>query len=358
MSIPPDFYTHDLDAAASFADRAISRLKNDGVPAVPQNFELWYVYYANVSPKLKEEINQILVEKSHLTEADCQFFYEKYLHYGFERETFQRAGDQINATLQDVTTVVQGVRNTTQEFTGKLKATTEKIANTDDMNDVKKLLDNITSETEKLLAYNIELEERLDRSYAAMSEIKRDMDRIRKEAITDGLTGLANRKAFDEQIARICRESNANGTIFSLLMIDIDHFKTFNDQYGHQVGDQVLRLVAMTLVNELKGQDMAARYGGEEFAVILPGTNINAGQIVAENLRRAVEQKEIVNRATGDNLGQITISVGVAQFYDKDESEELIMRTDQALYKSKKKGRNQVTVALTPHEDSNKRSAV
>ena len=201
-----------------------------------------------------------------------------------------------------------------------------------------------------MVQYNEELEKRLDQSHSVMTELKRDMERIRKEAITDGLTGLANRKAFDEQISRLCREAEKNNDIFSLIMIDIDHFKAFNDTYGHQVGDQVLRLVAMTLVNEVKGQDMAARYGGEEFAIVLPGTNVNAAQAAAENLRKAVEKKEVMNRSTGENLGQITISLGVAQFYGNEKVEELIGRADVALYASKNKGRNQISVAPTPHE--------
>ena len=202
--------------------------------------------------------------------------------------------------------------------------------------------------------YNEELEKRLDQSSLAMSDIKRDMELIRREAVTDGLTGLANRKSFDEQIKRLARESKKSGDIFSLIMIDIDHFKAFNDTYGHQVGDQVLRLVSLTLVNEVKGQDMAARYGGEEFALILPDTNENAATALANNLRKAVEKKEVINRSTGDNLGQITVSLGVAQFYGSEGPDELIRRADKALYASKHKGRNQVTTAPTPHEEKTK----
>jgi len=345
-----EFYEHDLDVADNFANKALDRMRLDEIPPVPQNFEVWYVYYANVNPKLRDEINELLLSQDKISERDCQDLYEKHLNFGHDRERFEKAGSQINTTLQDVTTILQSVKTTTGQFTGVLQETSGKLDSAQGPEDIQALLTFITKETKRMVAYNEELEGRLDQSYNVMNDLKRDMERIRREAITDGLTGLANRKAFDEQLGRLARDSKKEGKIFSLIMIDIDHFKAFNDTYGHQVGDQVLRLVAMTLINEVKGQDMAARYGGEEFAIILPDTNVNASKIVAENLRKAVEKKEVVNRATGDNLGQITVSLGVAQFYSEESPDDLVHRADKALYASKNKGRNTVTEAKTPHE--------
>lgn len=351
MANAVDFYRHELDVADNFASKALDRMRKDEIPPVPQNFEVWYVYYANVNPKLRDDVNELLLSQDKLTEQDCQDLYEKYLNFGHDRETFQKAGDQINTTLQDVSGLLQNVKSTTGQFTGVLKDTTDRINNAQNPDDVQALLNIITQETNRMVAYNEELESRLDQSYSVMNELKRDMERIRREAVTDGLTGLANRKAFDEQINRLSREAKKDGLTFSLIMIDIDHFKAFNDTYGHQIGDQVLRLVAMTLVNEVKGQDMAARYGGEEFVIILPGTNIEAARFVAENLRKAVEKKEVINRSNGENLGQITVSIGVAQFYTKESADDCVHRADKALYKSKEKGRNCVSVAKTPHEE-------
>jgi diguanylate cyclase len=351
MTFNTETIAHELDVADSFASKAINRMRQDGIPAVPQNFELWYVYYANVNPRLRDEMNEILIDKDKLTEQDCLDLYEKHLNYGLEQETYKKAGDQISATLHTVTGIMQNVKDTNSEFTNNLQKASNQLTQVDVPNEIQSILQFISAETKKMVDHNVELESRLEQSSAMVGELKRDMERIRQQAVTDGLTGLANRKAFDDQIQRIVRDSNRNSEIFSLIMIDIDHFKSFNDKYGHQVGDQVLRLVAMTLVNEVKGQDMAARYGGEEFVIILPGTNANAAQAVAENLRKAVEKKEVINRATGDNLGQITVSLGAAQFYGGEETaEELIRRADIALYQSKSKGRNQVTLALSPHE--------
>ena len=129
------------------------------------------------------------------------------------------------------------------------------------------------------------------------------------------------------------------------MMLDIDHFKKFNDTFGHPAGDQVLRLVGRTLVSNVKGQDMAARYGGEEFSIILPATPLSAGMRVAEILRHSIESKEITNKATGQKLGRITLSIGVAEYHPEESIASFIERADTALYEAKKTGRNKVCPA-------------
>ena len=131
-------------------------------------------------------------------------------------------------------------------------------------------------------------------------------------------------------------------------MTDIDHFKTFNDTWGHLTGDQVLRLVAMSLKQNVKGQDIAARYGGEEFAVILPNTVLRSALTVADHIRRAVMSKELMKRSTGQNLGRVTISLGVATARKGDTAQSLIARADACLYAAKRNGRNRVICETDP----------
>jgi diguanylate cyclase len=128
----------------------------------------------------------------------------------------------------------------------------------------------------------------------------------------------------------------------SLMLTDIDHFKTFNDNFGHLTGDQVLRLVAMSVKHNVKGEDTTARYGGEEFAVILPNTILRAAVTVAEHIRRAVMAKELMKRSTGEHLGRMTISIGVATLRKGDTRQSLIERADTCLYAAKRHGRNRV----------------
>ncbi len=347
-------YTHDTKQAGEYALEALARLKKEALAATPDNYELWYVYYSGQSPEVTRAIDVLVANKQKITEERCKELFQRFLSESRNEETIRRAGDQINATIKNVSGVVKDVKSATSEYNGRLGNVSEKIADVKDPTELKKLLSTIMFDTKTMLEQNVRLEEQLDKSSHVMEELQRDLENVRREALTDGLTAIANRKAFDAEIKRIASEADAGNTVFTLLLLDIDHFKTFNDNYGHQVGDQVLRLVARTLTDGVKGRDIAARYGGEEFAILLPDTGLQAGVVVGNALRKAVATKDVVNRNTGDKLARITISVGVAEYSNKENLSELIERADSALYTAKHNGRNQVAAAPTPGKKQKK----
>ena len=147
------------------------------------------------------------------------------------------------------------------------------------------------------------------------------------------------------RLRELMTAANVEPKPLALIMIDIDHFKKFNDNYGHQIGDQVLKLVGRTLTDCVRGQDVAARFGGEEFAIILPNTNLDGAYVVAENIRNNVAAKKITRRSTGDSLGQITLSLGIAMFRRGEEPEQFLRRADEGLYLAKGAGRNRTMSA-------------
>jgi diguanylate cyclase len=207
---------------------------------------------------------------------------------------------------------------------------------------LKVLIDGVITATRAMEARSKTLEIQLQTSSREVNELRDRLESVRKEALTDQLTGVANRKAFDNELQESIDRAIETGEPLSLVMCDIDHFKAFNDTWGHQTGDQVLRLVANCLSENVKGRDTAARYGGEEFAVILPQTQLAGAVNLANQIRAKVESKKLVKKSTGDILGIITISCGVTQFDPNETTEDFVRRADQCLYAAKRTGRNRV----------------
>jgi diguanylate cyclase (GGDEF)-like protein len=167
------------------------------------------------------------------------------------------------------------------------------------------------------------------------------LEHIRSLAQTDGLTGVGNRDTFDTGLSGEISRAGRHGESFSLLMIDVDHFKMLNDDHGHLVGDTVLRRVARQIHHASRESDTVARYGGEEFGVVLPGANTEEALIAADRIRRLI--------ADAEALPAVTVSIGVATFpLDGTEPDAIVIAADAALYRSKRTGRNRVTAAALP----------
>lgn len=172
-----------------------------------------------------------------------------------------------------------------------------------------------------------------------VSERQRLQEDLEHLANTDGLTGLSNRRFFMHQLAGELARRQRYGHPLSLLMLDLDHFKQVNDQWGHGVGDEALRRFADSVQCCLRTQDLAGRLGGEEFAILLPETGENVARPVAERIRARMEHTPI---ATTEGHCHVTVSIGVTQAEDSDDLESLLRRADEAMYAAKERGRNRV----------------
>jgi diguanylate cyclase (GGDEF)-like protein/PAS domain S-box-containing protein len=184
-----------------------------------------------------------------------------------------------------------------------------------------------------------------------ISESKALEERLSVLALTDGLTELANRRAFDKALVREWKRTLREGSQISLVLLDIDYFKEFNDQYGHQVGDDCLRAVSQAVAGTVRASDIAARYGGEEIAAILPSTNTTGAVELAEKVRSAVEALQITHEGNPGGGSWLTVSAGVATALSRQGGtmkmpESLLLAADNALYKAKREGRNRVATAL------------
>jgi len=240
----------------------------------------------------------------------------------------------------------------------RLADASEGLGRADGPDGLRAIVETLVQKTQEMCQINQTLEARLLASKQEIGDLKENLEAVRTESLTDPLTTLANRKYFDHALAGAIADSASDGTPLSLLMIDIDHFKNFNDSYGHLTGDQVLRLVAVAVKQNVKGQDIAARYGGEEFTVVLPQTALRSAITVADHIRRAVMTKELMKRSTGEHLGRVTISIGVAALRAGESMASLIERADTCLYAAKRTGRNRVISESDPEMQQFQRQKV
>src|SRR6266436_1974517 len=279
----------------AFAEVALGQIKSLRQTAVPRNYEIWYVYATGYNAPLNKIINETLARNGKLTEADLDQIYDTYLSQIKTTDRIDKVGSRVINEIDDVMSLITDALGMSASY---------------------------------------------------------------DDSLTDPLTSLGNRKYFDRAIAAAVQSAAACGEPLSLLMLDIDHFKSFNDNYGHLTGDQVLRLVGMSVKQTIKGQDITARYGGEEFAVVLPNTALRQALTVADHIRRAVMAKELKKKSTGEILGRVTISVGVSMLKPGDDTDSLIERADGCLYAAKRNGRNRVICEVDPEYAAETQSQV
>lgn len=205
------------------------------------------------------------------------------------------------------------------------------------------------SDSIKLSADPCELNARLHghlKRWQRLLDLRQSKEQLQKMALTDALTGLGNRATFDLSIKQTTARTQRSDAEFSLLMIDLDHFKQFNDNYGHQTGDEVLRQVAKAISNSARDSDICCRYGGEEFAVILPDTDATSAQVLADRIHNQVAQ---TSRRLLQSRLPITVSIGISSTHSNRATHPttLIEEADRALYQAKENGRNRTEVWLS-----------
>ncbi len=332
----------DFSRTISYGEAAVGQLKRHEIPAYPRNYELWYTYSAGFNHALNKAVNEILRKEGDITIDDVNVIYNRYLSPLRLSDRIDDVGTKMSGEIDAIVDLIEKSIANAGDFRQSLQGASDELQATNDQNCIKSIVERLIQVTDGVSKTNRVLEDQLSESHKQIAELQESLEAIRFESLTDELTTLSNRKHFDQSIERAIAECRESGNTFALLMTDIDHFKKFNDTYGHQTGDQVLRLVGLSVKQNVKGQDIACRYGGEEFAIILPRTDRSQAVILAEHIRKAVMSKELVKRSTGENLGRITISIGVAQYAEGDSSQSVIERADACMYAAKRAGRNQV----------------
>jgi diguanylate cyclase len=336
--------------AVGYANSAMDLLKRGQIPPYPQFYELLYTYATGVNPSLNQRINQIFRDGTATVDL-AERLYNEFLKATDANERITSVSERMANRIEAVHDAIDTAMATANAYSGSLQAASGDLGH-DEMTEaeLRLMAQRLLGETRRMQDANHSLEEKLEASRDDIAALQRDLDEVRRESMLDPLTKIFNRKSFDDGMLKAFAQAET-GTPLCLMLLDIDHFKRFNDTWGHQTGDQVLRLVAMTLKSNIKGKDIAARYGGEEFAAILPETDLEGAMIVADNIRKAIQAKELLKRSTNEKLGRITASFGVAAFRPGDTPSSLIDRADRCLYAAKHAGRNRVLSELELKDD-------
>jgi diguanylate cyclase len=336
----------------AFAEVALSQIRALGQPVSPRNFEIWYNYATGYNASLNQAINDTLSQKGALSEADIEQIYTTYIATTRLGERIDLVGSRVVDEIKQVLDMVNAAAGSATNYSETLADASEQLERTKDGEGLRAVIACLVEGAKEMELNNKKLEARLSSSRQEIEQLQQNLEIVRNESLTDPLTALSNRKFFDAALIKGIAEAQEKNQPLSLLIADIDHFKSFNDQYGHPTGDQVLRLVAMSVKQNVKGRDIAARYGGEEFVIALPDTALQPAITVADHIRRAVMTKELIRRSNGQRLGRVTISVGVAALRQGDNSQLLIERADQCLYAAKRNGRNRVICETDPEADA------
>ena len=338
-------YTDNFETSLETGERTFSSLIQDAIPVWPEMYEVIYAYNSGQNTEIVSAIDGLRKEAGQLNCDDIGKIHEDHFSNHKLMDISEDIGSKINDEIRNIIGVMNSAGEKSDECDialRKIETKFSSVTTPEQLHSVVGILGNITR---AMADNNQNLNTRLKQTTQQMEVLHKDLDTARNESNTDSLTSLANRKKFDSTMRTSISTMRETGDDLCLLIVDIDHFKKFNDTYGHQTGDQILRLVAQTLRNGLKGADLPARYGGEEFAVILPKTNKHDAFTVAEQIREAIAAKELIKRSTGENLGRLTVSIGIAQASMDDNSASLIERSDKALYLAKDTGRNRCEIA-------------
>ena len=333
----------DKDCRAyAIAKAALDSMIGHGVDPSPQNYTVWYEYCSGQNPAIGTAIDETIRDKIPFTAERSREIYERFSGFNEVAGLVQETGHQVREQVDEILASLGQAGRDQSAFGEKLAGFSDQLSEDMSSDAVAGTVGGILQETQDIMAKNAALEAKLEESSREIDNLQQHLGEMKREAMTDGLTGIANRKHFDLVLGSETTVAADSGDSLCLLLTDIDHFKNFNDTYGHRVGDEVLKVVARTLKDGIKGRDTPARYGGEEFAVILPQTSLEDAVTVADQIRVTLASRNLQNRKTGDSYGKVTLSIGVARYRPGESPDELIERADAALYRAKGAGRNRV----------------
>jgi len=335
-------YEHSVEQSEEYARNAMALMALHKIVPHPNNFTVWYCHCSGEWPDLSRTLNLLLQPGQRLSDERSLAVYKSFCASPFDALPLPLIAARIETQVAQILGALERASAGADAYGEKLERAASEFAAEEKETVVRRIVGQLLTETRAMAAQSHAVERQLQASVQEIGSLKTELEGARREALSDSLTTLANRRMFEFVLRDAAVAAVEDGTPLSLMMLDVDHFKKFNDDYGHAVGDHVLKLLARALLDNVKGQDTPARYGGEEFAIILPRTRACDARKLADSIRQIIAGKSLVNRKTGEPVSRITVSIGVAEFNYGENLSQFVDRTDQALLMAKRTGRNRV----------------
>lgn len=330
-----------LALAEAHLGGALKLMRAHSIAVTPENIMVWYHHKQGDMQQLSRELSRLLACNTSFTPNLCQQLHQRFFSeidrrkLDLLREAIRQLIAHLMGHLEVLTTDVGG-------YESALEGCIQVLEKDPDVEQLKSLVETLLAESRQALDVSADAQAKMNKLHAEISHLRNSLQDLERSALEDPLTGVANRRAFDQKFTEQLESVKETGRRSCLLLVDIDYFKGFNDTYGHLAGDKALRYVAMILRDQIKGQDFLARYGGEEFAIILPNTEYGGGLALARVIANRLASTPLTLSEVGEAIDPITVSVGVSSTRHGDTRETLFRRADAGLYKAKELGRNTV----------------
>jgi diguanylate cyclase len=337
-------YTEPRDQSAALLRMVIKEMGQHDAAFNPLPYTVWYEYLAGINPALSKALDELRQQMPRLDDEAMVQLHRDYVADA-DSPTATRVASELQRVMTGIAESAASAGSAAGSFGAQLNDLSAALKD-EDLDALTPRLHDALAGTEKMKSSVDSLQEQLSVSLREIETLRADLQRAREDALTDPLSGVYNRKGFDQRLAEMIAAAPPEGTAHCLVMLDLDHFKRVNDTHGHLVGDSVIQALGQVLRKVAADAGLfCARYGGEEFAVLLPASTIKQAVQVAEQVRARTKALKVRDRATNATLVTPTISAGVAAWVPGKDASTLIASADAALYRSKQNGRDRVTVA-------------
>lgn len=338
-------YSESPEEAAQIARQTLPFVTKHELAANPVNYAVFYEYFSGTNTALRDAADRAASLHGSFSQEVVSDLYLRFVAKE-DPQFVAKIQGELRGLVQSMMEALTAADLESNHYQTQLNAGLAKLADQSTVAALHGVITSLIEDTKIILKSNTRLNKRLETANYDLGTLQQQLEFQRSAALTDPLTGLANRRAFDQIMSAAMERANTDHQPLTVLMVDIDHFKKVNDTHGHLVGDQALRFVANVLVESVRGDDVVSRYGGEEFAIILIGTSMEGAKLVAEKIRVRVADRPLMRVRTGISIGRITVSIGAALYKNGETVEQFVDRADHALYAAKQQGRDRVIVSL------------